>query len=116
MPDMSTVRSVKILTLLQICTIAAVFVLAWLYFNPSHTAACGMVNGILLGTDRSLALIDGQVVKTGETIYGVRIVGIEKGKVYFEKNDREWVQRVHQRPDPAWDEPDKPPEPNETRP
>ena len=113
---MSNARSVKILTWLQLCTIAVVIVVAWLYFKPSQTSAFGMVDGILLGTDRSSALIDGQIVKEGEAIYGVRIVGIEKGKVSFEKNGQEWVQRIHQRPDPAWDEPDVPSKPDAPHP
>ena len=61
-----------------------------------------MVNGILYTIENSSALIDGHIVREGDTIYGVKIIKIDQTKVEFEKNGKTWEQRVRQWPDPVW--------------
>ena len=103
-------RNVKILTWLQLCTVVAVILAARFYIKPQPSVSAaltpGMVNGILYSPDSPSALIDNQVMRVGDTIYGVKVVRIDKGMVAFEKNGKRWEQRVHQSPDPAWDEAD----------
>ena len=106
---MSSTKNVKILTLLQLCTVIAVVLTAWFYVRPLHlasAASCGMIDGILFSPDDPSVLIDGQVLKIGDQIYGVRVIGIDRSMVTFERNSKRWEQRIRQRPNIAWDEPD----------
>ncbi len=78
----------------------------------------GVVTGILYideeiatqmeaaGIGGSSIVIDGQILKSGETIYGVKVVGIERLHAEFEKNGVRWKQRVREKPNSAWEEPD----------
>ena len=63
-----------------------------------------MVKGILYTVVDSSAMIDNQVLKEGDTIYGTRIVKIYPKKVEFEKDGKHWAQRICEHPDPAWEE------------
>ena len=110
---MSTVKNVKMLTLLQLCTVAIVILLAWLRLNPQQAVATrGMVDGILFSPEKPSALVDGQILTVGDSMYGTEVVEITKQFVVFEKNHRKWQQRVRERPNLAWDEPDLPPDAN----
>jgi len=64
-----------------------------------------MVDGILFSADDPSALIDGQVLKRGDQIYGVEVVEIDRRIVTFEKSGKTWEQRVCERPNLAWDDP-----------
>ena len=68
-----------------------------------------MIDGILFSPDNPSALIDGQVLKRGDQIYGVEVVAIDRRIVTFEKGGKTWEQRVSERPNSAWDE-EEPPE------
>jgi hypothetical protein len=108
---MSSTKNVKILTLLQLCTTIGVVLTAWFYVRPQHlasAASCGLIDGILFSPDDPSVLIDGQVLREGDTIYGAKVIEIGRRIVTFERNGKKWEQRVQQRPDPAWDEPDLP--------
>ena len=65
----------------------------------------GVVTGILYVLEDSSAVVDNQVVRQGDSIYGVRIVSIEKFTVEFNKNGYRWKQRVRENPNPAWENP-----------
>ena len=65
----------------------------------------GVVTGILYAMEESSTVIDNQVIRKGDTIYGVRVVSIEKVFVEFEKNGLRWQQRVREKPNPAWEDP-----------
>jgi hypothetical protein len=104
---MSRTKNVKILTLLQLCTIIGVVLTAWFYVRPQHSASaapCGLIDGILFSPDCPSVLIDGQVLREGDMIYGAKVFEIGRRIVTFEKNGKRWEQRVQQRPDPAWDD------------
>ena len=108
-PKMSSTENVKILTWLQLCTVAVVILVAWFYVRPQQPAFAatgGIIDGILFSLDNPSALIDGQVLRVGDTIYGVELVEIGKRIVTFEKNGKRWQQRVRERPNRAWDEPE----------
>ncbi len=68
---------------------------------------CGVVNGILYSIEDSSVIIDGQILKEGDTISGVKVVKIHRAEVEFEKNQKRWKQRVGSRPNAAWEEPDE---------
>jgi len=106
---MSSTKNVKILTWLQLCTVVVVVLVAWFYVRPQQSASAatgGIIDGILFSPDNPSVLIDGQVLKVGDTIYGVEVVEIGRRIVTFEKNNKRWEQRVRERPNRAWDEPD----------
>lgn len=95
------------LTLLQLCMVIGIILLAWFYIRPQEAVLAvsrGRIDGILFSCDEPSVLIDGQVVKEGDEIYGTKVVEIDQNIVTFEKNGRQWRQRVRQRPDQAWDE------------
>jgi len=51
-----------------------------------------MVKGILYTVIDSSVMVDNQVLKEGDTIYGTKIVRIDPKKVEFEKNGKRWTQ------------------------
>ena len=55
------------------------------------------VNGIVYGSGKSSAIIDGKILHEGETVRGVNILKITKKTVEFEANGKKWTQYV-QRP------------------
>jgi hypothetical protein len=103
---MNRIRNVKMLTLLQLCTAIGVVLTAWFYVRPQNlasAASCGLIDGILFSDDPSV-LIDGQVLRVGDSLYGVEIVSIDRQTVTFRGNGRTWQQRVRERPNKAWEE------------
>jgi len=48
----------------------------------------------IVNSDNPCALIQGQIVHKGDTINGIKVVRIEKGKVHFEKDGKTWTQVV----------------------
>jgi hypothetical protein len=108
--NMSIGRNVKILTWLQICTIVAVIFVVRFSVNPNLSAGAtrGMVDGILFSPDNPSTLIDGQLLKIGDSIYGAEVVAIDRRIVTFEKSGKTWEQRVCERPNTAWDDPNAP--------
>jgi len=87
--------------LIQLFAIAAVFVV-FLGYHLFGKTRPGTVTGILYTIENSSALIDGQIVKEGDTINGATVVKIYRTEVEFRKNGRLWKQRVGQRPRSAW--------------
>lgn len=51
------------------------------------------LTGILYSDDPS-AIVDGEIVKEGDTIDGAKVVKIHRYKVEFEKGRKKWTQRV----------------------
>ena len=100
---MSTARNVKILVWLQFCTIVLAILFAWFYLDPQPTAARGKLDGILYVIENSTILVDGQALKEGDTLYGVKVVRIDMRKVTFEKDGIRWEQSVRERPNLNWD-------------
>lgn len=103
----NAIRNVKMLTLAQLATMIVVFVGVFVYnsLRPavSHKVY-GVVEGILYNPETPSALIDGQIIKEGDEIYGVNIISISRNKVEFENCSRKWEQRVQERPNRAWTE------------
>lgn len=66
--------------------------------------AFGMVEGVIFAEDEPSALIDGQVVREGQKIYGVNVACISSNKVEFECGGQRWEQSVRERPNPGWEE------------
>ena len=109
--NMTSTKNVKMLTLLQLCTVVVVVLTVWFYVRPQQPASaatCGIVDGILFSPDAPSVLIDGQVLNVGDTIYGVEVVAIDRRIVTFEKDSKRWQQRVRERANTAWEEPDAP--------
>ena len=112
-------KRLKILTLLQLCMVIGVILAAWFYIRPQYSESasasssaprksCGLVDGILFSPDKPSVLIDGHVLKEGDTIYGTMVVDIGRRIVTFEKNGKRWEQRVRQKPNSTWKEPELP--------
>ena len=54
----------------------------------------GMVIGILFNDAESSALINDELVHEGDSIGSIKVVQIDKEKIYFEKNGEMWSQEV----------------------
>jgi hypothetical protein len=91
---------------LQVLTLAAAVVGASAYLITGANQEKGVVKGILYTIVDSSTMVDNQVLKEGDMIYGTRIVKIYPKKVKFEKDGKIWTQRVREHPNPAWDEPE----------
>ena len=62
----------------------------------------GRIRGIVSSDGSFTALIDGQAVREGESIYGVTVVRILQDEVEFEKNGRQWTQGLNATPSREW--------------
>jgi len=91
---------------LQILTLAAAVVGASAYLITEANSEKGVVKGILYTIVDSSTMIDNQVLKEGDTIYGTRVVKIYPKEVEFEKDRKHWTQRICEHPNPAWEEPE----------
>lgn len=101
------------LTLVQLATMTVVFVGVFIYntLRPAKSQiAFGIVDGVLYSPEDSSVLIDGQIRKEGEKIYGATVTKIYKNKVEFEKNGKRWEQRVQEQPNHGWEEANQPQE------
>ena len=94
------VRNVKMLTWLQLVTIAGAILTVSICKNIEP--AKGVVTGILYTIEDSTALIDGQILKQGDSLYGVEIIKIERRHVEFQKYSHRWKQYIKDSPNPAW--------------
>jgi hypothetical protein len=66
--------------------------------EPTH----GLVAGIVYSADKPSAIVDRQIVRQGDVIYGAAVVKIYKDKVKFSKNGKNWEQKVQQAPEVYW--------------
>ena len=64
----------------------------------------GLVTSILYSDRNSSAVIDGQILREGQSIYGVEVVSISRSEVVFSRDSRTWKQRINQTPNSAWTE------------
>ena len=60
----------------------------------AETGKCGLLASILYSARVSSVVIDGRILHKGDTIHGVKIVGINKDTVEFAKDDQKWQQAV----------------------
>ena len=95
-------RNFRVLLILQILTLIAAAIGASAYFLTERTSQKGVVKGILYTGIDSSVMVDNQVLKEGDTIYGTEIKKIYPKKVEFRKNGKCWYQRICENPDPAW--------------
>jgi hypothetical protein len=70
--------------------------------KPKPEATHGVVAGILYSTDKPAVVVDRKIVHERDTIQGVTVVKIYKDKVEFEKNGKNWTQKVQQKPAAYW--------------
>ena len=98
------IKNLKLLLVLQILTLVAAIVGASTYYITETNHEKGVVKGILYTIVDSSTMIDNQVLKEGDTIYGIRVVKIYPKEVGFEKDGKRWTQRICEHPNPAWDE------------
>ena len=61
-----------------------------LFGAPKH----GVVNGILFSIENPSAVLDGQIIKEGDIVYGAKVVKIDRATVEFKRNGKRWKQWV----------------------
>ena len=96
------IRNTKALIVIQFFAVAAVIVVASVYTLRGSFHQKGMITGILYVDEDSTILIDGLILRNGDTLYGAKIIKIYRKKVKFDKNGTQWEQRIRERPNPAW--------------
>jgi len=61
---------------------------------PSEAGRWGLLASILYSTRVSSVVIDGKILHEGDTIHGVKIVGINEDTVELARGDERWQQKV----------------------
>ena len=61
-----------------------------------------VISGIFYDQDTSIAVLDGQKIKTGDIIHGATVLKINEDLVVFQKNGNMWTQRIKQVPPEHW--------------
>jgi hypothetical protein len=97
-------RNLRVLLILQVLTLAAAVLGASAYFLTEKNKEKGVVKGILYTGIDSSVMVDNQVLKEGDAIYGVKIAKIYPKQVEFTRDGKCWSQRICERPDPTWNE------------
>lgn len=69
---------------------------------PKPEATHGVVGGIVYSKDKPLAIIDGKIVREGDSIHGVKVARIYRSRVEFEVGDKSWGQAVQQEAGAFW--------------
>jgi len=64
-----------------------------------------MIEGILYASTGSSVVINGQILKEGDIISGVKVVKINREKVNFQKDKTHWSQRIREAPNIMWEQP-----------
>ncbi len=67
--------------------------------SPEPEPSRRTVTGIIYGQNKQLALINHEIVKTGDVIHDAKIVAICRNAVKFKKNGTVWEQRPGQSPE-----------------
>jgi hypothetical protein len=67
--------------------------------TPKPEPLRGTVTGILYSNEKQLALINREIVTTGDVLYGVKIVRILQDAVEFEKGGKVWKQGPGESPE-----------------
>jgi len=62
----------------------------------------GVVNGVLYSPGNSCAVVDGAMVREGDVIGDISVVGIQANAVAFSKAGVSWRQEVLETPHKAW--------------
>ena len=62
----------------------------------------GLVTAILYSETNSSAVVDGQILRAGSTMRGVKVVSISRNEVEFSTDSTTWKQGIDQTPNPAW--------------
>jgi len=100
-------KSLKVLIIIQFFGLAAGIGMVSFYMIHKTTGTKGRVTGILYTVDDSMVVIDGQLLKEGDTIYGATVLKIHADRVELKKAEHRWTQRIRESPNPAWNEQDK---------
>jgi len=69
------------------------------------TKTVGLISGIVYSGDNPLVIIDGQILRQGQSIRGVRVIRIHRDHVDLEKDSTTWTQKVGQPPADNWPRP-----------
>jgi hypothetical protein len=62
----------------------------------------GVVTAIVYNEEKPSAVIDSKLVHIGDVIDGVKVVGIYRDRVEFDKNGTKWAQKIQGRPANDW--------------
>jgi len=62
----------------------------------------GVVTAIVYNEENPSAVIGDKVVHQGDIINGVKVVGIYRDRVEFDKDGTKWSQKIRERPAKGW--------------
>jgi hypothetical protein len=72
--------------------------------EPEPEPEPGLITSILYSSRNSSVVIDGRILREGQSIYGVEVVSISRNEAEFSRGSRTWKQRINQTPNIAWTE------------
>ena len=64
----------------------------------------GLISSILYSGVDTIAVIDGEIMREGDMLYGIQIVKILRNEIEFAKGRRRWKQRLGESPPNIWTE------------
>ena len=64
----------------------------------------GKIVAILYSPQNPSVVIDDNILHTGGSLHGVKIIRIHPNYVEFEKNEKTWIQKLYQQPPAQWNE------------
>jgi len=64
----------------------------------------GLISSILYSGVDTIVVIDGEIMREGDMLYGIQIVKILRNEVEFSKGRKRWKQRLGESPSNIWTE------------
>ncbi len=72
--------------------------------NKSVPLIRGKLVAILYSPQNPSVVIDDNILNTGDTLHGVKVIRIYPDYVEFAKNEKTWTQKLYQQPPAQWNE------------
>jgi len=68
------------------------------------TRTRGKLVAILYSSQNPSVVVDDNILNTGDTLHGVKVISIHPDYVEFAKNEKTWTQKLYQPPPAQWNE------------
>jgi hypothetical protein len=105
MPPSSRILFVSAMLVIVSTSFAALAHYGFSYSAPKvvvEKPKVGVVNGVVYSSGSSCAVVDGAMVREGDVIGDIAVVGIQDNAVAFSKAGVNWQQEVLETPNKAW--------------
>lgn len=93
---------IKIMLCVLLLAIGAGAVIFMLIYDYRTAPRFGVIGGIIYNKDDPAAMVEAEIVKEGDEVFGVTVVKINSDSIEFRKGTKTWTQKVREKPNLIW--------------